>query len=301
MNNEKFVGDQLIPNDLIPIREISRITGINTVTLRAWERRYGLLIPQRTPKGHRLYKSTDIERVREIQIWLARGVAVSKVKNLLADSSSHEKEEIDSVWVQFSNQIHNCINSFNRSALQQIFVEVFSLYPVEIVTDHLIIPIFDALQGKEFGLASKRIFLTSVLEEYLQSAIHHQRHAGSRGQKILLVSSSVRGDITPLLLVYSLLVRQFQVEYLWALDMKEILMCVNALEAQIIVLVGGEEYNIHHLHGQLKIWSERKPAPLMLVGKGAFTVSSLNLEGDSSFYSCETIQQVHHQLSQLVS
>ena len=46
--------------DLIPIRELSSLTGVNSVTLRAWERRYGLLKPQRTPKGHRLYSMQDV-------------------------------------------------------------------------------------------------------------------------------------------------------------------------------------------------------------------------------------------------
>ena len=39
----------------LPIREVARQTGVNAVTLRAWERRYGLIVPQRTPKGHRLF------------------------------------------------------------------------------------------------------------------------------------------------------------------------------------------------------------------------------------------------------
>ena len=40
-----------------PIREVARITGVNAVTLRAWERRYGLIVPHRTAKGHRLFLS----------------------------------------------------------------------------------------------------------------------------------------------------------------------------------------------------------------------------------------------------
>ena len=39
---------------LLPIRTVSILTGVHSVTLRAWERRYGLITPQRTPKGHRL-------------------------------------------------------------------------------------------------------------------------------------------------------------------------------------------------------------------------------------------------------
>ncbi len=40
---------------LYPIRAVSRLTGVSAVTLRAWERRYGLIVPSRTAKGHRLY------------------------------------------------------------------------------------------------------------------------------------------------------------------------------------------------------------------------------------------------------
>lgn len=35
----------------LPIREVTRLTGVHPVTLRAWERRYGLVVPQRTGKG----------------------------------------------------------------------------------------------------------------------------------------------------------------------------------------------------------------------------------------------------------
>src|SRR5689334_25327161 len=70
--------------ELFPIREVARLTGVNPVTLRAWERRYGLIVPTRTDSGHRLYSLTDIERVRSILGWIERGVAVSKIGKLLA-------------------------------------------------------------------------------------------------------------------------------------------------------------------------------------------------------------------------
>lgn len=50
--------------DLLPIGEVARLTGVNPVTLRAWERRYGLIKPQRTPKGHRLYPQDQVQRVQ---------------------------------------------------------------------------------------------------------------------------------------------------------------------------------------------------------------------------------------------
>ena len=60
----------------LPIRELSARTQINTVTLRAWERRYGLLTPQRTAKGHRLYSEKDVAKVERILDIVARGVPI---------------------------------------------------------------------------------------------------------------------------------------------------------------------------------------------------------------------------------
>ncbi|WP_162873792.1 MerR family DNA-binding transcriptional regulator, partial [Pseudomonas viridiflava] len=40
--------DKDAPDDWLPIRDVARQTGVNAVTLRAWERRYGLIVPHRT-------------------------------------------------------------------------------------------------------------------------------------------------------------------------------------------------------------------------------------------------------------
>ncbi|WP_439789939.1 MerR family transcriptional regulator [Photobacterium leiognathi] len=63
---------------LYSISEVSELTGVNSVTLRAWQRRYGLLVPQRTPKGHRLYTDNDIAKIRDILAWLDKGVSIGR-------------------------------------------------------------------------------------------------------------------------------------------------------------------------------------------------------------------------------
>lgn len=83
-----FASSALKQEELFPIREVARLTGVNPVTLRAWERRYGLIQPTRTDSGHRLYSQVDIESVRSILAWIERGVAVSKVGKILAKSST---------------------------------------------------------------------------------------------------------------------------------------------------------------------------------------------------------------------
>ena len=72
---------------LFPIGTVSSVTGVNSVTLRAWERRYGLIKPTRTDSGHRLYSDEDIERIKLILELLDEGIAISRVKEALKISS----------------------------------------------------------------------------------------------------------------------------------------------------------------------------------------------------------------------
>ncbi|HEX5636294.1 MAG TPA: MerR family transcriptional regulator, partial [Gammaproteobacteria bacterium] len=61
-----------------PIRKLAELTGVPAITLRAWERRYGLLKPQRTPKGHRLYSEKDIDLIRNVVSLLNRNMSISE-------------------------------------------------------------------------------------------------------------------------------------------------------------------------------------------------------------------------------
>ena len=123
-------------NGLYPIREVSRLTGINPVTLRAWERRYGFIEPKRTNSGHRLYSVTDIETVRRVQGWIERGVSVSKVGELLARAtpaiSPHEGVQ-STEYREWQLQISAALSAFNEAQLERVYGQIFSSYPPEVV------------------------------------------------------------------------------------------------------------------------------------------------------------------------
>ena len=51
------------------IGEFARLSGITATTLRAWQRRYGLLKPQRTEGGHRQYSDEDVQQALKILDW----------------------------------------------------------------------------------------------------------------------------------------------------------------------------------------------------------------------------------------
>src|SRR3954454_23449925 len=64
------------------IGELSRRSGVSPELLRAWERRYDLLQPERSEGGLRLYSEGDLERVRSMPRHIAAGVAAREAAAL---------------------------------------------------------------------------------------------------------------------------------------------------------------------------------------------------------------------------
>ena len=68
-----------------PVKRISDLTGINPVTLRAWERRYGILKPDRDENRYRLYSDQDLAILRWLINKKNSGVSISTAAANLKD------------------------------------------------------------------------------------------------------------------------------------------------------------------------------------------------------------------------
>ncbi|WP_223516552.1 MerR family transcriptional regulator [Pseudomonas sp. GL-B-19] len=158
--------------ELFPIREVARLTGINPVTLRAWERRHGLIQPTRTESGHRLYSMHDIEKVRSILDWIDRGVAVSKVGKILAKTEPLKvlaqiipTELVHADYAQWQQQVQVAVKAFDEVQLDQIYGQIFSSYPLSVVFQDIFLPLWKQLlhRHEAFGQTSEWLFLDAFL------------------------------------------------------------------------------------------------------------------------------------------
>jgi len=197
--------------ELFPIREVSRLTGVNPVTLRAWERRYGLIQPTRTESGHRLYAMSDIETVRSILGWIERGVAVSKVGKLLAKSaavrvlaSDRPLPFLHEDWSNCQSQLCSAVGNFDELALERLYGQIFSSYPLTVVFQNILMPLWQELRGQRgnFGHTSEWLFLDSFLRGRVLQRLQSVRGIASQ----LIFLAALPGDCRELeLLVAGLL------------------------------------------------------------------------------------------------
>ncbi|MCV2403669.1 MerR family transcriptional regulator [Marinomonas sp. C2222] len=150
-----------------PIRELSARTQVNTVTLRAWERRYGLLKPQRSEKGHRLYSEQDVATIEKVLTLMARGVPIGKVKPLLKeDITQIEEEEVSNTWQPAVEQLVESVEALSVTKVESQLQQTLSSYPIDIVLSRLIEPSFAALSHKQAASAFMA-FLESEVYRYV--------------------------------------------------------------------------------------------------------------------------------------
>lgn len=72
------------------IGQASTASGVPAVTIRAWERRYGLLSPSRTESGYRMYSEEEVGRLRRMASLVATGVPAGRAAHVLVNDRSAE-------------------------------------------------------------------------------------------------------------------------------------------------------------------------------------------------------------------
>lgn len=185
-----------IEKDLFPIRVLSEKTSVGTSTLRAWERRYGLLTPERTPKGHRLYSERDVKRVNKILELLDDGHSLPVIADMLEANKNFQSNEAErvnygesiSVWNELVENTLTATRDFNIERMDAIYNEATSLYPIDLVISNLIEPVLNNLgkgwiEHPESGIAEEH-FYTAWLKNRIGARFQHS-YSHAKGSRII--------------------------------------------------------------------------------------------------------------------
>ena len=256
---------------LYPIREVSRLTGVNSVTLRAWERRYGLIKPQRTPKGHRLYAREDIERVEQILQWLNRGVPVSQVRELLdRPEASEAPPAAASDWPGQRAQLVTAAEALDLTRLETLYAQSLSLYPVSVCIAELWAPVVQELEerwGERLGDTLQRLSLEAFLRTRIGTRLFHANGQASGPVLLMMPLPDDPGTLWQLLAALAASDRGYRVELLdTPLPFGELPLAVEALGAGGVLMAGSHAGRSDLVRRQLPRLADQLEVPLALCG-----------------------------------
>ena len=255
-----------------PISTVATMTGVNPVTLRAWERRYGLIQPARTGKGHRLYSAQDIERIQEVLRLVEEGIPISQVPQVL-EAGAHVSSDLVPVgdgWADYQERMVSAIEQFNEAGLESVYNEALSLYPVEIVTRRLLVPLLKEL-GERWenatGSVAEEHFFGVYMRNKLGARFHH-RQGNPQGPKLL--AACLPGELHEVgILLFALAAhdRGFRIVLLGAdMPLDELPVVVRRAKCDAIVLSGAIEPSESVLTKQLSGLVQAARVPVFVGG-----------------------------------
>jgi len=261
------------PQALFPISTVSTMTGVNPVTLRAWERRYGLIKPNRTESGHRLYSDEDVDRIKLILQLIDEGIAISRVKEALKIATDDQEKDLDgsSHWTQYQEDMLRGVNNFDEAVLEATYNEAMSLYPVDVVTKQLLLPLLEKLGQRwmhvSTGIAEEHFF-SVFMRNKLGARFHHQNQK-NRGPR--LIAACLPGEQHEFgLLLFSLAAhaRGYRIILLGAdMPIEQLAEVVHRSNSDGVVLSGSVDINEGKLHTHLKNLIEDTNVPVWVGGK----------------------------------
>ena len=76
------------------IRDLERLTGIKAHTIRMWEKRYGIILPERTSTNIRFYSEKNLRKLLNISVLNKNGFKISHISEM---SESDILKEVESI------------------------------------------------------------------------------------------------------------------------------------------------------------------------------------------------------------
>lgn len=247
------------------IKVVSERTGVRPVTLRAWERRYDLLEPDRLDNNYRLYSERDIQVIRWITHRLDDGLSISNavreykdlrqqaiwpeaLPSILPPTPSKEPGHPPAVYAE---KLYEAFINHNETQAKQVTDTVQSMFDLQTIFFEIFAPclhqIGDAWYRGEIRIATEHhasAFIRGILMNLLQAFPVY-----SQAPSILIGCAPEEfHEIAPLMLSVLLRREGYQVEFLGAdLPVDDLVLYAGDVSPEMIILSSGFEHTARPL------------------------------------------------------
>ena len=191
-----------------PIKVVSQMTGLSVFVIRAWEKRYNVVTPERTETNRRLYSENDIEKLKLLNNAVNLGhniggianLSASELKSILGNKpvSSPGTSEISNEKLSDTKSILrssvDAVKSYDGKKLSTILLKASSKMSQPQLIENLIIPLVyeigDLWHEGDIRVANEHL-ASAVIRSFLSNLI--EQHIPSQNAPII-ISATPRGQ-----------------------------------------------------------------------------------------------------------
>jgi DNA-binding transcriptional MerR regulator len=207
------------------IKDLEKISGIKAHTIRVWEQRYGLLLPNRTNTNIRSYSDYDARKLLNITTLIQNGWKISAASKLSNEEINNEIQKLiesidlgegtDTVIV---NQIVESGISLSEAAFEKAFSSALVKYGIRDSYLKVIYPTLvkiGLMWSKEDLVPVQEHFITNLLKQKLFTAIDSLPYRNvEKGSWLLFLPEGEHHELGLLMANYILKEKGYKVFYL---------------------------------------------------------------------------------------
>jgi MerR family transcriptional regulator, light-induced transcriptional regulator len=265
------------PPAMLRIGTLSRRLGVSEHVLRAWERRYDLLRPSRTPGGFRLYSEADVQRVQRMQGYLAEGLSPAQAARAALDEDRTALTRVDTVDTGQVGQAGEAVgmlaatlDAFDEPGANAILDRLLSTLTVETVLRDVVLPYLHDL-GERWEQGAATVAQEHFASNLLRGRLASLGRGWGQGQGPRALLACAPGELHDLaLLAFGIVLNRsgWRIDYLGAdTPLEELIRTARSTRADLVVLVAALPERFDAVSKELTVLA--RTAPLAIGGAGA--------------------------------
>lgn len=257
------------PTAALRIGEVARRTGVTVPTLRAWERRYGLLEPERTEGGHRLYSDRDVDRVDAVVALTEQGWSVGAAARQVTEAVATEATvPVDGAVPELDRRLREAFDDFDARTAEGLLDDLLARLDPVAALDEVLLPILrwvgEGWEDDERNIAREH-FTSNVIRGRLTRLL--RASTGLPGRVAIAAAPETdEHDLGLLGASVALTADGWRVHFLGARTPAGALaMSVRSLSPSLVVLGSVERHHVEALFGDPP---DLDATPVLLGGAG---------------------------------
>jgi DNA-binding transcriptional MerR regulator len=251
------------------IGELSRRVGVSPELLRAWENRYGLLRPTRSPGGFRLYSTADEERIGRMRAYQNQGLSAAEAARLALQASPEEYDASRGVVLN-GRPLAVALDQFDEQGAHEAFDRALGALTVEALLRDLVIPYLREL-GERWEAGTASVAQEHFASNFLRGRLLGLARGWGQGAGPLAILACAPGELHDLpLIAFGLALRAhgWRIAYLGSdTPLGTLADTARTLEPKLVVVSATTPQRLTRVQEELGALA--RSAPLALGGAGA--------------------------------
>ena len=264
------------------IGELSRRVGESPELLRAWETRYGLVKPERTPGGLRLYSEQDERRVRVMRHHISAGLSASEAARM-AKLADEPRAEVESMTLaDISAALQSSFDALDEPAAQTALDRLLISFGLRQALAGVVLPFLYRL-GQRWAAAQASVAQEHFASNIIGGRLRSLAQGWGQGVGPPAILACPPGELHELgLLSFGLALRErgWRITYLGAdTPLDDIAAILDEVSAAIVVLAAVTPQRFLDSADEVKALAAR--VRVGLAGAGASAALAHRLDAES--------------------